>query len=183
MINLKISSFILFFICSFSFSNVWAQQSAHDYNMSLLNKGMTMEQITSGDERQPVKMTKEMAEHQLKNMRDHLEAITGIVDAMADKNFKKMKLESKRLASSPKMKQMCNNMGKATPGFTEMGLALHSAADTLVHAAEKKNYNQFVKNLSTTLHTCTSCHSAFKQQIVSQEELHKEMMKLNKSAL
>ena len=45
-----------------------------------------------------------------------------------------------------------------TSGFTEMGHALHSAADTLVHAA-------------------------FKQQIVSQEELHKEMIKLNKSAL
>jgi CRISPR/Cas system-associated protein endoribonuclease Cas2 len=166
-----------FFLLS---TRILASDSAHNYNMSLLNEGMKIEQITSVDKRVPVKLTKEMADHQLKNMRDHLEAITAIVEAMSEKDFEKMKKESLRLASTPKMNKMCSNMGKATPGFTEMGLALHLAADDLVHAAEKKNYNQFVKNLSITLHTCTSCHSAFKQEIVSQEELHKEMMKLKK---
>ena len=171
----KVSFLLLVIIFT---SPAWSQHSAHDYNMSLLNKGMSIVQVTAVDSREPVKMTKEMAEHQLKNMRDHLEVITAIVDAMADKNFEEMRKESVRLASSPEMKKMCNNMGKATPGFTEMGLALHSAADGLVHAAKKKNYDKFVKNLGATLHTCTSCHSSFKQEIVTQEELHREMMKM-----
>lgn len=152
----------------------WSQNTAHDYNMSLLNNGY---KVSSLDKRRPVKMTEEMAEHQLKNMRDHLESITAIVVAMGTRDFKKMEKESTRLASSPKMKLMCENMGKATPGFTQMGLVLHSTADKLVHAAKKKDYGLFVKKLGATLRTCTSCHSAFKQKIVSQEELHKSMMK------
>lgn len=155
----------------------WSQNSAHDYNMSLLKNGKIPNPMSSSGNRRSVKMTKEMAKHQLRNMRNHLEAITAIVAAMVNKDFKKMEKESLRLASSPKMKMMCNNMGKATPGFTKMGLALHSTADLLVHAAKNKDYDLFVKKLGATLQTCTSCHSSFKQEIVTQEELHKSMMK------
>lgn len=132
---------------------------------------------STSDKRRALKMTKEMSIHQLQNMRDHLEAITGIVEAMATKDYKQMELESKRLASSPQMKMMCSHMGKATPGFTQMGLALHQTADKLVHAAKKKNYDQFVTLLGRTLKTCTSCHSSFKQEIVTQDILHNSMMK------
>jgi hypothetical protein len=159
----------------FSFQG-WSQNTAHDYNMSLLKNGEIPSQASTSDKRRPVKMTDEMAEHQLKNMRDHLEAITAIVGVMAKKDFKKMEKESLRLASSPKMKMMCNNMGKATPGFTAMGLALHSTADKLVHAAKKKDYDLFVRKLGSTLRTCTSCHSTFKQEVVTQEVFHKSMM-------
>ncbi|RLA62819.1 MAG: hypothetical protein DRQ89_08410 [Epsilonproteobacteria bacterium] len=173
----KISKKILLPIFSiFISSQGWAQNSAHNYNMSLLNNG---HEINSSDKRRPVKMTAEMSKHQLKNMRDHLEAIASIVSALAIKDFEKMQKESVRLASSPKMKMMCNNMGKATPGFTEMGLVLHSTADKLVHAAKKKDYDLFVKKLGATLRTCTSCHSTFKQEIVSQEEFHKSMSKIH----
>lgn len=154
----------------------WSQGTADDYDMFLL-KNDKSSQVSHSDERRPVKVTQKMAEHQLKNMRDHLEAITAIVGAMAKKDFKKMEKESLRLASSPKMKMMCDNMGKATAGFTKMGLALHSTADKLVHAAKKKDYNLFVKKLGATLQTCTSCHSTFKQEVVTQEVFHKSMIK------
>jgi hypothetical protein len=158
-------------------SQGWSQNSAHDYNMSLLKDGKILSVKDSSDKRQSVKMTAQMGEHQLKNMRDHLEAITEIVGAMVNKDFKKMEKGASRLASSPKMKMMCNNMGKATPGFTKMGLALHSTADKMVHAAKNKDHNLFVKKLGATLRTCTSCHSAFKQEIVSQKRLHQFMGK------
>lgn len=167
---------VFIFVIFFSLEG-WSQNTAHDYNMSLLKNGKIPTQVSSSDKRRPVKMTAEMAEHQLRNMRDHLEAITGIVDAMAGKDFKKMEKESLRLATTPEMKMSCNNMGKATPGFSEMGLALHSTADKLVHAAKKKDYDLFVRKLGATLRTCTSCHSSFKQEIVTQEEFHKSMMK------
>ena len=156
---------------------VWSQNSAHNYNMSLLKNGKIPSQDTSSDNRKPVKMTAAMGEHQLRNMRDHLEAVAAIVKAMTTKDFKRMEIESIRLGSSPEMKTMCNKMGKATPGFTDMGLALHSTADKLVHAAKKKDYNLFVKELGATLQTCTSCHSSFKQEIVTQEVFHEFMMK------
>ena len=175
IVLVKITS-VFILSCLFSIQ-AWSQNTAHDYNMSLLKDGEIPSQVSTSDKRRPVKMTAEMAEHQLKNMRDHLEAITAIVGAMAKKDFKKMKKESLRLASSPKMKMMCNNMGKATPGFTAMGLALHSTADKLVHAAKKKDYDLFVRKLGSTLRTCTSCHSNFKQEVVTQEAFHKSMMK------
>jgi hypothetical protein len=164
------------FLLLFSY-RVWPQNTAHDYNMSLLNNDHKLNKSGQLDNRQPVKMTVKMSEHQLKNMRGHLEAITAIVGAIVKRDFKKMEKEAARLASSPKMKMMCNNMGKATPGFTEMGLVLHSTADELVHAAKKKDYELFVSKLESTLLTCTSCHSAFKQEIVSQEMFHKSIMK------
>ena len=168
---------LLFIFSIFISIQAWSQSSAHDYNMSHSSNDSKVNEKISSDKRRSVKMTAKMSEHQLKNMRAHLDAITAIVDAMATMNFKKMESESLRLASSPKMKMMCNNMGKATPGFTQMGLALHSTADRLVSAAKKRNYSLFVKNLAATLHTCTTCHSTFKQEIVSQESFHKSMMK------
>jgi cytochrome c556 len=159
-----------------SFNSIAQHNSAHNYNMSLLNKGMTIDEITTSDKRKPVKMTKKMAEHQLGNMRDHLDALTAIVESMVKKDFKQMEVEAKRLASNPKMTKTCENMGKATPGFTKMGLSLHHAADELVNEAKSKDYEGFVKKLGKTMRTCTSCHSAYKQEIVTQEQMHKSVM-------
>ncbi|MBE8162362.1 MAG: hypothetical protein HAW63_00020 [Bdellovibrionaceae bacterium] len=151
---------------------------AEGYSNSFLHTKHKGHKDNSSDSRRPVRMTKEMGEHQLKNMRGHLEAVSAIVSAMALKDFKKMEKAALRLASSPKMKMMCNHMGNATPGFTKMGLVLHTTADTLVQAAKKKNYKVFVKKLSATLKTCTSCHSTFKQKILSKKALHKYIMQL-----
>lgn len=140
----------------------------HKMNHSTHNPQMhQMHNILSKDSRTPIPMTAQMSEHQLSNMRAHLEAIQEAVSAMATKNFDQMKKASKKLASSPEMTQMCEHMGRGTPGYTEMGLALHKSGDELVHAAEKKNYDLFVKKLGVTLHTCTACHSSFKQEVVA----------------
>lgn len=125
------------------------------------------------DTRTPLPMTAMMSAHQLSMMRDHLEAVQAIVQAMGTKNYKAMEEASKRLASSPQMTMMCNHMGKGSSGYPEMGLALHKAADRLVVDAKNKNYQQFVKNLGTTLKTCTSCHSTYRQKIISEEEFNK----------
>ena len=169
----------LILISFITISNTYADSSsAHNYNMSLLNSGATIEEITDGDKRKPVIMTKKMAQHQLKNMREHLEALTEIVEAMGQKNFKEMQYAALKLASTPQMNRMCNNMGKATPGFTEMGLALHQSADKLVHYAKQRKYDEFVKGLGATMRTCTSCHASFKQKVVTQEEMHKSVMNI-----
>ena len=172
MRNFILVSFILV-VSSHAESN-----SAHSYNMSLLNSGTTIEEITNGDKRKPVIMTKKMAKHQLKNMREHLEALTEIIEAMGKTNFKKMQYAAQKLASTSQMNKLCNNMGKATPGFTEMGRALHQSADKLVHFAKQKNYGEFVKGLGATMRTCTSCHASFKQKVVTQEEMHNSVMKI-----
>ena len=128
---------------------------------------------SSADMRKPVVLTEMMAEHQKKNMRDHLEAIQDLVGAIAEKNFSKMADAGKRLGTTPEMAVMCEHMGQATPGFTEFALKMHSAADKIAEAALKKNSNDVILAMHRTLQSCTACHSAFKQQVVTEVEWKK----------
>lgn len=125
-----------------------------------------MDQMIMSDSRKPVKLNAMMAKHQLANMREHLNAVQEIIAAMSDRNFQGMKTASQKLATTPQMAMMCEHMGQMTPGFTQMGMALHTEADKLVVLADKKDYNGFVKQLSVTTKTCTSCHAQFKQEII-----------------
>lgn len=156
--------------------------NAQDHKKNHNGHSPQMHNMTSNDSRTSIPMTVQMSQHQLSNMRDHLEAVQEAVSAMATKNFELMKKASKRLASSPEMTQMCEHMGKGTPGYTEMGLALHKSGDELVHAADKKDYDLFVKKLGATLQTCTACHSAFKQEVVPDsvfQKLQKQTSSIN----
>lgn len=135
------------------------------------------ESENANDTRKALPLLGFMAEHQKKNMRAHLEAIRDIVGGYADKNFKNIKEAALRLGSSPQMNMMCDHMGQASPGFTPMALKMHSNADTIVAAAEKKDFNAVVTATEKTLQSCTSCHAAYKQQIVSDEEWNKMVNK------
>jgi cytochrome c556 len=126
---------------------------------------------TGPDQRKPVPMTAEMAAHQLSNMRDHLQAIHGVVASLAKKDFAGVKAAAAKLASSPEMTMMCKNLGQGVEGFTQMGLAFHSSGDDLVAAAEKKDEKLILAKLERTLNTCTTCHAAFRQQITTPDGL------------
>jgi cytochrome c556 len=129
--------------------------------------------ISDTDNRKPVFLTEMMAEHQKANMRGHLEAIQEILGAFAEKNFAKMADSGKKLGTSAEMTNMCQHMGQATPGFTEVALKMHSEADKITEAALKKNLNGVLAATHRTLQACTACHSAFKQQIVNEVDWKK----------
>ena len=65
------------------------------------------------DLRKPLPLLEFMAEHQKKNMREHLEAIRDIVGGFAKKDFKVIKEASLNLGSSPQMNMMCDIWEKA----------------------------------------------------------------------
>ena len=60
-------------------------------------------------------------------------------------------------------------MGEAAPGFTEQALAFHHSADRIATAAHDRDKARVVTELGTTLAACTSCHAAWKQQVVDEE--------------
>lgn len=128
------------------------------------------------DRRRPLPMTAQMAEHQKANMREHLEAVQGVVEALSKRDFAAVKTAAQRLGSSPQMTQMCEHMGQGAPGYTAMGLALHKEGDALAAAAAKKNADAVTRQLNATLKTCTACHAAFRQEIVP-EEVFKPLQK------
>ncbi|MDY6942120.1 MAG: cytochrome c [Pseudomonadota bacterium] len=119
------------------------------------------------DTREPLPLSPQMAAHQLRNMREHLEAIQRITAALAADDFEGIANAVQRIGFSPAMGAMCERMGQGAPGFTEMALNFHRTADTIGEAARQQDRNAVVTALSNTLATCTACHARFRQEIVS----------------
>jgi hypothetical protein len=124
--------------------------------------------LDSIDKRSPVPLLPMMANHQKENMRDHLMAVQEIVSALATKDFAAIEKSAGRMGYSEQMGQMCTHMGAGAPGFTEQALNFHHTADKIGDAAKKRDADAVMKALTDTLATCTSCHAAFKQQVVDE---------------
>jgi cytochrome c556 len=109
-----------------------------------------------------------MANHQKQNMREHLEAVRDIVAALSSDDFAAIERASAKLGFSQQMGQMCTRMGAGAPGFTEQALAFHHTADRIGEAAKQHDRARVLVELSATLEACTSCHAAWKQEVVDE---------------
>jgi cytochrome c556 len=109
-----------------------------------------------------------MANHQKQNMRDHLMAVQEIVAALATDDFAAVERAAGRIGFSKQMGQMCTHMGAGAPGFTEQALNFHHTADRISAAARDRDRARVMTELGATLQTCTSCHAAWKQQVVDE---------------
>jgi hypothetical protein len=120
------------------------------------------------DARTPVPLLPMMAHHQKQNMRDHLVAVQEITAAVARNDFDAVGAAVKRIGYSEQMGRMCEHMGSAAPGFTELALEFHHRADAIGAAAKSQDPTAVSTALAETLTVCTSCHARFKQQIVDE---------------
>lgn len=120
------------------------------------------------DTRAPVPLLPMMANHQKQNMRDHLAAVQEIVSAIATDDFAGVERAASRIGFSEQMGQMCTHMGAGAPGFTEQALNFHQTADRISAAARDRDRARVLTELGATLQTCTSCHAAWKQQVVDE---------------
>lgn len=118
------------------------------------------------DPRTPVPLLPMMAEHQKRNMRDHLEAVQALTGSLALGDFSGVERAAARLGSSEQMTRMCEHMGAHAPGFTELALSFHKTADTIAAAAARQDREAVLDALNRTLGVCTSCHSTYKQKVV-----------------
>ena len=120
------------------------------------------------DTRAPVPLLPMMANHQKQNMRDHLVAVQEIVAALATDDFAAVERAAGRIGFSEQMGQTCTHMGAGAPGFTEQALNFHHTADRISAAARDRDRARVLTELGATLQTCTSCHAAWKQQVVDE---------------
>lgn len=120
------------------------------------------------DQRRPVPLLAMMANHQKRNMRDHLAALQDIVQGIAADDFNAIEKASKRIGYSQQMGVMCTHMGAAAPGFTERALAFHHTADEIGEAARSHDMKAVLLKLNETMKTCTGCHAIYKQQVVDE---------------
>jgi len=123
----------------------------------------------SDETRAPLPLTAMMAAHQKQNMRDHLAAIEEIVRALGRDDMAGVAKAAQRLGYSDAMARMCDHMGAAAPGFSELALSFHRTADGIGAAAGRGDRAAVLSALSRTLQTCVGCHAAYRQEVVDEE--------------
>ncbi|HJL42041.1 MAG TPA: hypothetical protein RMG48_12130 [Myxococcales bacterium LLY-WYZ-16_1] len=129
-----------------------------------------VEELAALDHRTPVPLQPMMAWHQKQNMMEHLVAIQRITDGLAREDWDEVASASALIESSPQMQQMCQHMGAGAQGFTEMALEFHRRADAIGVAARAHDGAAVLRATSDTLQSCTDCHTAFRQEVVSATE-------------
>lgn len=124
--------------------------------------------LSAMDPRRPVPLLPMMASHQKQNMRDHLLAVQEIVSALATEDYPAVERAAGRIGYSEHMGQMCTHMGAGAPGFTQQALGFHRTADRIAAAARERSRERVLTELGATLQTCTSCHAAWRQEVVDE---------------
>ena len=114
------------------------------------------------DDRIPLGLPPEMKQHQLSNMREHLEAVNSIISLMSENKFEDAsKIARSQLGSTPEMLKMCRMMGNEK--FTALGLAFHKSGDDLGDALKTKDVNASLRALNKTMQYCVECHATYRQ--------------------
>ena len=122
------------------------------------------------DTRTPVPLLPMMAQHQKEQMRDHLLAIQEIIEATSREAWQEVETSAARIGYSESMAAMCEHMGAATPGFSDVALRFHQTADLIAEAARAHDAKSVLEKTAATVAVCTGCHAAYKQQIVDDDE-------------
>jgi len=114
------------------------------------------------DGRTSLGLSPQMKQHQLSNMRSHLEAVQAITGLIAEGEFHEAsEMAHNRLGLTEEMSRMCNMF--ENKDFTELGLAFHESGDELGEVLLTKDTNKSLHALQTTMGYCVQCHAAFRQ--------------------
>ena len=131
------------------------QKKETEFTMSE-NSGM------GNDKRVSLKLNAMQKNHQLMNMRDHLEAVQNIITLLSsDKYDEASKVAYTKLGSTTEMKLMCASFGDKN--FETLGLEFHKSADKMSEVFKKRNKENSLKALSNTMNYCVQCHAAYRQ--------------------
>lgn len=100
--------------------------------------------------------------HQLKNMRSHLEAVQSLIMLLANDEYDEASVVAyEKLGSTTEMKLMCASFGNEQ--FETMGLEFHKSADEMSEIFKKKDKTESLTALSNTMNYCVNCHATFRQ--------------------
>jgi hypothetical protein len=126
------------------------QMGSHHHDMNMM------------DMRTSLGVTGEMKQHQLSNMRGHVEAIKTIVGLMSESKFEEAsKIAHEQLGLTPDMQAMCGMFNNAK--FEKLGLAFHKSGDELGDTLKTKDVNASLRALNKTMQYCVECHATYKQ--------------------
>ncbi len=125
-----------------------------------MEKTMPMMQVD--DSRISLGLNPMQKQHQLKNMRSHLEAVQEIIMLLSDENYDDAsEVAYTKLGSTTEMKLMCASFGDKK--FENLGLAFHESADKMSEILKKRDKKESLNALSNTMNYCVQCHATFRQ--------------------
>ena len=134
------------------------------FNIALADETMMHHHHPMGalDSRIPLGVTGEMKQHQLANMREHVEAIRSITGLMADGKFDDAsQIAHDKLGLTTEMQAMCGMFNNEA--FEKLGLDFHKSGDELGYALKSKDLDASLRALNKTLQYCVECHATYRQ--------------------
>jgi hypothetical protein len=96
-------------------------------------------------------------------MREHLEAIQGIVRALAQGDFSKAEeITRNQLDFAKHRKAMGRQQPEVFPPvYHDLAMAHHEAAEELAHVIPSQDFKKILLKLDRTLEACVACQRAF----------------------
>ena len=114
------------------------------------------------DTRISLGLSRGMKQHQLSNMRAHLEATQSIIGLLSERKFKEAaKIAHTKLGLTEEMKKMCEMF--ENEDYKKLGLAFHKSGDDLGDALQTRNTKVSLRALNKTMRYCVECHTTFRQ--------------------
>ncbi|MBT3923093.1 MAG: cytochrome C [Nitrospina sp.] len=153
-ILIMLISILLFAVLSINSS---AEDKAHRMDEGSQHKMHSVE-----DGRISLGLSPAMKQHQLANMRSHVEAVQSIIGLLSEGAFDKAShIAYSKLGLTEEMKKMCNSFENET--FKNLGLAFHKSGDALGNTLKTKDLTKSLGALNTTMTYCVQCHATFRQ--------------------
>ncbi len=127
-----------------------------------MHHGNHQHEMDMMDTRTSLGLSPQMKQHQLSNMRGHVEAIKTITGLMAENKFDEAsQVAHTQLGLTPEMQSMCDMFGNEY--FRKLGYAFHKSGDDLGDVLKTKNINKSLRALNKTMQYCVECHATFRQ--------------------
>ncbi|MFZ3018756.1 MAG: cytochrome C [Gallionella sp.] len=114
------------------------------------------------DNRISLDLSPEMKQHQLSNMRSHVQAVQSIVGLLSAGDFDKAsQVAHTQLGLTDEMRKMCSSFKNEK--FNQLGLAFHQSGDELGNVLQSKDMKKSLQALHDTMTYCVECHATFRQ--------------------
>ncbi|MBI5890476.1 MAG: cytochrome c [Nitrosomonadales bacterium] len=118
--------------------------------------------MSTMDMRTSLGLSGQMKQHQLANMREHVEAIKSIVGLMSEQKFEEASgVAHAKLGLTPDMQSMCNMF--ENENFRKLGFAFHQSGDDLGDVLKTKDMGASLRALNRTMQYCVECHAGYRQ--------------------
>ncbi len=142
--------------------NSYASNNKNDHHEKMTHQNTMHVKQSNADTRVSLNLMPQKKQHQLANMRAHVEAVRTIVGLIAESKFESAsEVAYSELGLTEEMKGMCNSFKNEE--FRRLGLAFHKSGNALGEALSKNNLNQSLRALRNTMNYCVECHAAFRQ--------------------